>query len=120
MPQAPKRRCAAPCCPKFQVKDNRCEDHQRERTPRAKEHLALYGRQWKAYRLGFLAEHPMCCDPFERHPGELVPSAVVDHIKAHRGDPTLFWDPSNHRALCTSFNSYACAKHQGGFGNTRR
>lgn len=28
-----------------------------------------------------------------------VPSEVVDHIIAHRGDQTLFWDRDNHQAL---------------------
>jgi 5-methylcytosine-specific restriction endonuclease McrA len=32
--------------------------------------------------------------------GEIVPATVVDHIKPHRGDPELFWDASNHQALC--------------------
>jgi len=25
---------------------------------------------------------------------------VVDHIKAHRGDPILFWDRTNWQPLC--------------------
>ena len=29
----------------------------------------------------------------------------VDHIIAHRGDPKLFWDQSNWRALCHSCHS---------------
>lgn len=119
MAQAAKRWCSVPYCKKFQVKDSRCEDHQRKRTPRATEWTAMYNdRRWKAYRLVFLAEHPLCCDPFGRH--GLEAASVVDHIKPHRGDYDLFWAPDNHRALCASCNSYKGAKYEGGFGNAPR
>jgi 5-methylcytosine-specific restriction protein A len=29
-----------------------------------------------------------------------TPADVVDHIKPHRGDRALFWDPINWQALC--------------------
>lgn len=32
--------------------------------------------------------------------GELVPATVVDHITPHKGDSDLFWQASNHQALC--------------------
>jgi 5-methylcytosine-specific restriction protein A len=32
--------------------------------------------------------------------GRYVKATVVDHIKPHRGDQTLFWDRSNWQALC--------------------
>lgn len=31
-------------------------------------------------------------------------SPVVDHIKPHRGDPDLFWDPDNLQAVCKSWH----------------
>ncbi|MCA0996301.1 HNH endonuclease signature motif containing protein [Alloyangia pacifica] len=34
----------------------------------------------------------MCC----------APATVVDHIIAHRGDMTLFWDKANWQPLCKS------------------
>jgi 5-methylcytosine-specific restriction protein A len=113
MPMAPKRRC--PRCPNFMP----CPVHTGQRTERAAAWLALYNdRRWKRYRLSYLADHPLCCDPFGRHAGRLIPATVVDHITPHRGDVTLFWDGDNHRALCGGCNSYAAAKYQGGFGNT--
>ena len=54
--------------------------------------------------MAFLAEHPLCVNPFKRH-RDYVPATVVDHIKPHKGDMELFWDPANHQALCLSCNS---------------
>lgn len=31
-------------------------------------------------------------------------SAVVDHIQPHRGDPELFWDPSNLQAVAKGWH----------------
>lgn len=33
--------------------------------------------------------------------GKLSRADVVDHIVAHRGDRSLFWDVSNWQSLCT-------------------
>ncbi len=30
----------------------------------------------------------------------VVAATVVDHVKAHKGDQQLFWDETNHRAVC--------------------
>lgn len=37
-----------------------------------------------------------------RHPADNAP--VVDHIRPHRGDPDLFWDPRNLRAVAKSWH----------------
>ena len=99
-----------------------CDAH-RPRSPRsdeAREWDALYNnRAWKRYRRVFLFEHPLCCDPFQRHKGMIVAANVVDHAEAHRGDLEKFWNPANHRALCGPCNSFKCAKYEGGFGNPR-
>ena len=44
----------------------------------------------------------------------------LDHIKSHKGDPSLFWDPENWQALCTSCHSRKTAAEDGGFGNAAR
>ncbi len=31
-------------------------------------------------------------------------SPVVDHIKPHRGDETLFWDPSNLQTVSKAYH----------------
>lgn len=57
-----------------------------------------YDAQWRTYRRRYLAEHPLCVLCLAV--GRTVASTVVDHEKAHKGDPHLFWDPENHRAVC--------------------
>ena len=37
----------------------------------------------------------MCADG-----GEVRAASVVDHIRPHRGDQTLFWDQDNWQPLC--------------------
>jgi 5-methylcytosine-specific restriction protein A len=37
----------------------------------------------------------MCLDE-----GRARMATVVDHIRPHRGDAALFWDPSNWQPLC--------------------
>jgi 5-methylcytosine-specific restriction endonuclease McrA len=57
-----------------------------------------YGSRWQRYRDGFLRKNPLCeeCTRI----GRLTVASVVDHVKPHRGDQALFWDSSNHQALC--------------------
>lgn len=58
----------------------------------------LYNLRWKRERLEHLRAHPWCvmCE----QQGHRTPATVVDHIKPHRGDETLFWDRSNWQSLC--------------------
>lgn len=85
-----------------------CEQHQkqyhRERDQyRESSSKRGYDYQWQKYRRGFLRRHPLCVSCTAR--GRTVPATDVDHIKPHRGDKELFWNPSNHQALCKSCHS---------------
>lgn len=51
-------------------------------------------RRWRALRLLVIREQPVCCICGIR------PSAVVDHIEAHKGNDTLMWLRSNLQGLC--------------------
>lgn len=62
-----------------------------------------YGSRWQRYRKGFIAANPLCV--FCLRMGRTEPTTVVDHIIPHRGDDTLFWDPSNHQGLCATCHS---------------
>ncbi|WP_176695467.1 HNH endonuclease [Phaeobacter sp. B1627] len=51
----------------------------------------LYGDpKWKAARLTFLRQHPLCADCGEL--GVIEAATDVDHITPHKGDRKLFWD----------------------------
>lgn len=82
---------------------------------RNQEFLHLYGTAWKKARAAFLRENPLCAEC--QRQGRLTPANTVDHVKAHRGDLTLFWDRSNWEALCRSCHSRVTAARDGGFGN---
>lgn len=52
-----------------------------------------YTSTWEKAARAFLKAHPFC-----RRCG--APATVVDHVKAHKGDPALFWDRTNWQGLC--------------------
>jgi 5-methylcytosine-specific restriction enzyme A len=58
----------------------------------------LYGRKWKTARAGFLRLNPICA--FCAHRGVNTRATVVDHIRPHRGDLSLFWSRRNWQPLC--------------------
>lgn len=62
-----------------------------------------YGYRWQRAREGYLRKHPLCRDCQQRD--RITPATVVDHIKPHRGDMQLFWDPSNWQPLCATCHS---------------
>ncbi|QDC05039.1 HNH endonuclease [Pseudomonas sp. SWI7] len=57
-----------------------------------------YNYKWQKARERYLLEKPLCvyCDRL----GRVTAASVVDHVIAHRGDMTLFWDQSNWQPLC--------------------
>jgi len=57
-----------------------------------------YTKQWDRARKVYLFQHPLCC--MCQKEDKLTSSTVVDHIRPHRGDMTLFWDRHNWQALC--------------------
>lgn len=77
-----------------------------------------YNATWRRFRLHILERDHYLCQECKRQ-GRLTAvgkSGHVDHIKAHRGDPALMWDPENCEALCVSCHSRKTAKEDGGFG----
>ena len=69
-----------------------------------------YNSRWQKARAAYLKAHPLCVLCMEKHPPEYTKATVVDHIKAHRMDPKLFWDQSNWRALCKSCHDKKTAR----------
>lgn len=62
-----------------------------------------YGYKWQKARAHHLRDHPLCA--YCQRQGLVTAASVVDHIVAHRGDMTLFWDRSNWQSLCASCHS---------------
>jgi 5-methylcytosine-specific restriction protein A len=79
------------------------------RNPRSDEALAyrkLYGTaRWKRLRTQQLRNHPTCrhCHKSQR----VTAATVADHVKPHRGDLALFFDPLNLQSLCDTCHSGA-------------
>lgn len=97
--------CRFPGCPAVLRKSGYCEKHEKKvkrdlDKNRPSSSQRGYGARWQRYRKWFLARHPFCADCEER--GEMTEATVVDHVIPHRGDRKLFWDKTNHRALCAT------------------
>ena len=55
--------------------------------------------RWKRRRAAFLAQNPLC--RFCAATSRTTLATVVDHIRSHKGDETLFWDEANNwQGLC--------------------
>ena len=54
--------------------------------------------RWKVARSLHLQREPLC-RAHDRY-GYAVAAEVVDHIRPHRDDMSLFWDESNWQSLC--------------------
>lgn len=77
-----------------------------------------YDYRWQKARATFLRDHPFCVYCL-RESGIVATTVaetilecaarrltvpygnVVDHVRPHRGDQTLFWDTSNWQTLCS-------------------
>jgi 5-methylcytosine-specific restriction endonuclease McrA len=113
MPQQPPRRC--PTCGSL-VSARRCPTCQRNRRQRVDAGRPSaasrgYNVAWRNARAAYLQAHPWCS-----HPACGAPATVVDHVIAHRGDQTLFWDGRNWAPLCARHHSQKTVKHDNGFG----
>jgi 5-methylcytosine-specific restriction endonuclease McrA len=98
MPIAPPRLCG---CGSIVPAGERCACQKagdRARKARHDRHRPTarqrgYNHEWQKARTIFLAAHPHCAMCGK-------PATVVDHIRPHRGDDTLFWDRTNWQPLC--------------------
>lgn len=102
MPRRAPLPCPEPGCPVL-TQGGRCPahrkaDYRRWDEGRGTAHQRLYDARWQRYSRRYLREHPLCV--VDMAAGRTVPSEATDHIVPHRGDVKLFWDPSNHQALC--------------------
>lgn len=55
-------------------------------------------RRWRAAREVQLSKQPLCDECLELD--QTTAATVVNHRIPHKGDLTLFWDPTNHQSVC--------------------
>ena len=100
MPFKPKVPCKHPGCAALVSSGTKyCEAHK----PLHPEEIRSaykrgYDARWQKASKAFLQAHPLCVRCMEE--GRYTKATIVDHIKPHRGDPTLFWDEGNWQPLC--------------------
>lgn len=69
------------------------------RSAAAQAYRHLYkSRPWRVGRLAFLAQNPLCTRC--KANGRITAATVVNHIKPHKGDVTLFFDWLNWEPTC--------------------
>ena len=79
-----------------------------------------YGARWQRLAKQFLRQPENVLCRLCQAEGRTVQAQVVDHIIPHKGDPTLFWDPSNWQPLCKSHHSRDKQAEERGFKARRR
>ncbi len=122
MPMKPPRICS-PCGLRVAAGE-RCPCERRRAAAGRARHDATrpsarqrgYDADWERVRADFLArpENRYCVCGCGRR------ADVVDHIKPHKGDRTLFWDRANWQPMAFGCNSRKAARQEGGFGHPQR
>ncbi len=70
-----------------------------------------YDHNWRKARLSYLRQYPVC-----NGEGCNRPAQVVDHIRPHKGNQTLFWDEGNWQPLCKRCHDSKTAREDGRWG----
>jgi 5-methylcytosine-specific restriction protein A len=115
VPLSAPRPCSQPGCRALVRGGPRCPEHARKREQeRGTATQRGYDSRWRKARLAYLKRHPLCvlCEK----EGRVTAAEVVDHIRPHRGDSTLFWAVSNWQPLCKPHHDRKTATEDGGFG----
>lgn len=112
------RPCTYPGCKALQH-GSRCDAHKyQERrnldktrpSPRARG----YDSRWEKYSKTYLEKNRECRAQVVNVCTGMA--MVVDHIKPHKGDMVLFWNPSNHQPLCKACHDYKTANEDSRWG----
>lgn len=73
--------------------------------PRTTYGPTFYDARWRTRSRAWLKQHPDCHYCAQRR--TRTPAVIVDHIRPHRGDLTLFWNERNWMGLCRTCHNAA-------------
>ncbi|WP_315974057.1 HNH endonuclease signature motif containing protein [Paenibacillus melissococcoides] len=118
MPPKPKRPCSKPGVPGVDDRTLLREAQGSSFTSDAKPLICQTIRTALAKIPGTVPRPPsaMCMRRVFKERGSFG-CHVVDHIKPHKGDYNLFWDPENHQPMNKRCHDRKTAKEDGGFGH---
>jgi 5-methylcytosine-specific restriction protein A len=126
MPNRPPVACNFPACKKIALAGSSyCEDHKKIPVTSDKPYTSTERREENPYRALYdtsayrkhlrpfiLQRDPLCkgqyTDLCKQHGGD--GTTILDHIRDHKGDPALFFDPANCRGLCKPCHDFKTGK----------
>jgi 5-methylcytosine-specific restriction enzyme A len=73
--------------------------------------------RWRRLRLAQLQLEPLCRKCSEA--GLIRAATVVDHVRPHRGNAVLFWDPDNLASLCNPHHDATKQREEAGHPSVR-
>lgn len=70
-----------------------------QRSTEAAAYRKLYKiSRWQRLRERQMTAHPLCAYCLQQE--DVTPATVCDHVRPHKGDEALFFDPDNLQSLC--------------------
>jgi 5-methylcytosine-specific restriction enzyme A len=116
-PRRPPKVCTIPGCPNLAT-EGKCPAHQaesRRASDQRRQRTSVYsGRQWRAFRRGYLSRNPLCSEP-----GCGKPATDIDHLDGLGLAGPRAYDEANLRPLCHSHHSRHTARTSPGGWNRR-
>lgn len=78
-----------------------------------------YGSRWQAFRISYLADHPLCqlCSEADRGP---VEATCIDHIDGKGPNGERGYDVTNLMPMCHSCHAKKTIERDGGFGREQK
>lgn len=119
MPSRALRPCSSPGCGK-PCSAGRCSAHPKVDTRGSARERGYGTPEWRRARAYFLKQHPLCECPIHKGREDAPIANTVDHIIPKQPTDLAFWDQDNWQALAHACHSRKTARHDGGYGHTKR